>query len=81
MQVGKQTVSIVTNQTLTVLGSNPLTATTSITANPTVNNPAVNQFNGNQNPFNPNPTGQGSIRPTRSPAPVPARRARVRAAS
>ncbi len=56
VQVGQQTVSIVTNQTLTVLGSNPLTATTSITANPTVNNPAVNQFSGNQNPFNPNPS-------------------------
>jgi hypothetical protein len=56
VQVGQQTVSIVTNQTLTVLGSNPLTATSSITANPTVNNPAVNQFNGNQNPFNPNPS-------------------------
>jgi hypothetical protein len=65
VQVGQQTVSIVTNQTLTVLGSNPLTATTSITANPTVNNPAVNQFNGNQNPFNPNPTGQG-LDPTNS---------------
>jgi len=65
VQVGQQTVSIVTNQTLTVLGSNPLTATSSITANPTVNNPAVNQFNGNQNPFNPNPTGQG-LDPTNS---------------
>jgi hypothetical protein len=65
VQVGQQTVSIVTNQTLTVLGSNPLTATTSITANPTVNNPAVNQFNGNQNPFNPNPSGQG-LDPTNS---------------
>jgi hypothetical protein len=65
VQVGQQTVSIVTNQTLTVLGSNPLTATTSITANPTVNNPAVNQFNGNQNPFNPNPTGNG-LDPTNS---------------
>ena len=65
VQVGQQTVSIVTNQTLTVLGSNPLTATTSITANPTVNNPAINQFNGNQNPFNPNPTGQG-LDPTNS---------------
>ncbi|HEV8020570.1 MAG TPA: FecR family protein [Candidatus Lustribacter sp.] len=59
VQVGQQTISVVTNQTLTVLGSNPLTATTSISANPTVNNPAVNQFNGNQNPFSPNPTGQG----------------------
>jgi hypothetical protein len=65
VQVGSQTVSIVTNQTLTILGTNPLTATTSITANPTVNNPAVNQFNGNQNPFNPNPTGQG-LDPTNS---------------
>jgi hypothetical protein len=65
VQVGTQTVSIVSNQTLTVLGSNPLTATTSISANPTINNPAVNQFNGNQNPFNPNPTGQG-VDPTNS---------------
>jgi hypothetical protein len=65
VQVGNQTVSIVTNQTLTVLGTNPLTATTSITTNPTLNNPAVNQFNGNQNPFNPNPTGQG-LDPTNS---------------
>ena len=59
VQVGSQTVSIVTNQTLTILGSNPLTATTSITANPTVNNPAVNQFNGNQNPFTPSGNGGG----------------------
>lgn len=65
VQVGQQTISVVTNQTLTVLGSNPLTATTSISANPTVNNPAVNQFNGNQNPFSPNPTGQG-VDPTGS---------------
>jgi hypothetical protein len=59
VQVGGQSVSIVTNQTLTILGSNPLTATTSITANPTVNNPAVNQFSGNQNPFSPTSTGSG----------------------
>ncbi|HEY5348903.1 MAG TPA: FecR family protein [Candidatus Lustribacter sp.] len=65
VQVGSQTVSIVSNQTLTILGSNPLTATTSITANPTINNPAVNQFNGNQNPFSPNPTSQG-VDPTNS---------------
>jgi hypothetical protein len=64
VQVGQQTVSIVTNQTLTVLGSNPLTATTSITANPTVNNPAINQFNGNQNPFS--PTGSTGADPTGS---------------
>ena len=64
VQVGQQTVSIVTNQTLTVLGSNPLTATTSITANPTVNNPAINQFNGNQNPFS--PTGNTGVDPTGS---------------
>jgi hypothetical protein len=56
VQVGQQTVSIVSNQTLTVLGSNPLTATTSITTNPAVNNPAVNQFNSNQNPFSPTTT-------------------------
>jgi hypothetical protein len=60
VQVGQQTISVVSNQTLTVLGSNPLTATTSITANPTVNNPAVNQFNSNQNPFNPSPTAGGA---------------------
>lgn len=60
VQVGQQTVSIVSNQTLTVLGSNPLSATTSITTNPTVNNPAVNQFNSNQNPFNPSPTTAGA---------------------
>jgi hypothetical protein len=65
VQVGQQTVSIVTNQTLTVLGSNPLTATTSITANPTVNNPAVNQFSGNQNPLSPTSTG-GGLDPTGS---------------
>ena len=65
VQVGQQTISVVTNQTLTVLGSNPLTATTSLSANPSINNPAVNQFNGNQNPFSPNPTGQG-IDPTGS---------------
>jgi hypothetical protein len=60
VQVGSQTVSIVTNQTLTVLGSSPLSATTSITANPTVNNPAVNQFNGNQNPFSATSSGTGA---------------------
>jgi hypothetical protein len=65
VQVGQQTVSLVTNETLTVLGSSPLTATTTITANPTVNNPAINQFNGNQNPFNPNPTGN-TLDPTNS---------------
>jgi hypothetical protein len=65
VQVGQQTVSIVTNQTLTVLGTNPLTATTSITANPTVNNPAVNQFSGNQNPLSPTSTGSG-VDPTGS---------------
>ena len=65
VQVGQQTVSLVTNETLTVLGSTPLTATTTITANPTVNNPAINQFNANQNPFNPNPTGN-TLDPTNS---------------
>lgn len=65
VQVGNQTLSVVSNQTLTVLGTNPLTATTSITTNPSLNNPAVNQFNGNQNPFNPNPTGSG-VDPTGS---------------
>src|SRR5580698_10298672 len=65
VQVGQQTISVVTNQTLTVLGSNPLTATTSISANPTVNNPAVNQFNGNQNPLSPTSTGTG-VDPTGS---------------
>src|SRR5476651_1130429 len=65
VQVGQQTVSIVSNQTLTVLGSNPLTATTSVTANPTVNNPAVNQFNGNQSPFSASPSGTG-VDPTGS---------------
>ncbi len=65
VQVGQQTVSLVTNETLTVLGSSPLTATTTITANPTVNNPAINQFNGNQNPFNPNPAGN-TLDPTSS---------------
>ncbi len=59
VQVGQQTISVVTNQTLTVLGSNPLTATTSIASNPTINNPAVNQFNANQNPFSPTASGQG----------------------
>ena len=65
VQVGQQSLPIVSNQTLTVLGGNPLTATTSITANPTVNNPAVNQFNGNSNPFNPNP-GTSGVDPTGS---------------
>jgi hypothetical protein len=65
VQVGQQTISVVSNQTLTVIGSNPLTASTSITANPTVNNPAVNQFNSNQNPFNPSPTS-GGVDPTGS---------------
>lgn len=57
VQVGQQTFSVVTNQTLTVLGSNPLTATTSITSNTAVNNPAVNQFNNGTNPLTSNPTG------------------------
>ena len=65
VQVGNSTVSVLSNQTLTVLGSNPLTATTSIASNPTVNNPAVNQFSGNQNPFSPTGTGTG-IDPTGS---------------
>jgi hypothetical protein len=65
VQVGQQTISLVTNETLTVLGSTPLTATTAISANPTVNNPAINQFNANQNPFNPNPVGN-SLDPTSS---------------
>jgi hypothetical protein len=65
VQVGTQTLSIVGGQTLTILGTSPLSATTAITANPTVNNPAVNQFNGNQNPFNPNPSGN-SLDPTNS---------------
>jgi hypothetical protein len=65
VQVGQQSLTIVSNQTLTVLGGNPLTATTSITANPTVNNPAVNQFNGNSNPFNPSP-GTSGVDPTGS---------------
>jgi hypothetical protein len=65
VQVGQQTVSIVSNQTLTVLGTNPLSATTSITTNPSVNNPAVNQFNQNQNPFTTNATTT-SVDPTGS---------------
>ena len=59
VQVGQQTVSIVSNQTLTVLGTNPLSATTSITTNPSINNPAVNQFSSNQNPFSPTASGAG----------------------
>jgi hypothetical protein len=66
VQVGQQTVSIVSNQTLTVLGSNPLTATTSITTNPAVNNPAVNQFNSNQNPFSTTASTTTSADPTGS---------------
>ena len=62
VQVGQQTFSVVTNQTLTVLGSNPLTATTSITSNAAVNNPAVNQFNNGTNPLTPNPPAK-LIRP------------------
>jgi hypothetical protein len=65
VQVGQQTVSIVSNQTLTVLGTNPLSATTSITTNPSVNNPAVNQFNQNSNPFTTNATTT-SVDPTGS---------------
>jgi FecR protein len=65
VQVGQQTVSIVTNQTLTVLGTNPLSATTSITTNPSINNPAVNQFSQNQNPFTTNATTT-SLDPTGS---------------
>ena len=65
VQVGQRTLSIVSNQTLTVLGTNPLSATTSITTNPSINNPAVNQFNQNQNPFTTNATAP-SIDPTGS---------------
>jgi hypothetical protein len=65
VQVGQQTVSIVSNQTLTVLGTNPLNATTSITTNPSVNNPAINQFNQNQNPFSPTGSDVG-VDPTGS---------------
>ncbi len=65
VQVGKQTLTVLSNQTLTVLGGNPLTATTSLTANPTVNNPAVNQFNSNQSPFTTTTTTTG-VDPTGS---------------
>ncbi len=65
VQVGQQTVSIVSNQTLTVLGTNPLSATTTISTNPTVNNPAVNQFNNNSNPFT-TTTSPTSVDPTGS---------------
>jgi hypothetical protein len=47
VQVGQQTISVITNQTLTVLGTNGLNATTSLTSNLGAQNPAVNQFNGN----------------------------------
>jgi hypothetical protein len=66
VQVGQQTVSIVSNQTLTVLGTNPLSATTSITTNPSVNNPAINQFNNNSNPFSTTTTSTTSLDPTGS---------------
>jgi hypothetical protein len=65
VQVGSQSVSLLSNQTLTVLGNSPLSATTSITTNPSVNNPAVNQFNSNQNPFSPTTTTT-SVDPTGS---------------
>jgi hypothetical protein len=61
VQVGGQSFSVVTGQTLTALtGAAPVVA-----PNSTVNNPAINQFNGNQNPFNPNPTGN-TLDPTNS---------------
>ena len=57
VQVGQQTISVVTNQTLTVLGTNGLNATTSITSNLSAQNPAVNQFNGNASATGTDPTG------------------------
>jgi len=65
VQVGNQSISVLTNQTLTVLGTNPLSATTTLTANTGVNNPAINQFNNNSNPFTTNSTGT-SLDPTGS---------------
>jgi hypothetical protein len=57
VQVGQQTISVVTNQTLTVLGTNGLNATTSLTSNLSAQNPAVNQFNGNASTAGTDPTG------------------------
>jgi hypothetical protein len=59
VQVGQQTLTILSNQTLTILGTNPLTATTSLTTNSAVNNPAINQFNHGSNPLNPSPSSNG----------------------
>jgi hypothetical protein len=56
VQVGQQTVSVVTGQTLTVIGTSPLNAVSSVTTNTAVNNPAVNQFNQGSNPFTSTPT-------------------------
>jgi hypothetical protein len=65
VQVGGQSISVVTGQTLTVLGTSPLNAATSVSTNTTVNNPAVNQFNQGQNPFSSTPTGN-TLDPTGS---------------
>jgi hypothetical protein len=64
-QVGERTLTVLTGQTLTILGATPLTATTSIASNSVVNNPAVNQFNNGSNPLNPNASGN-SFDPTHS---------------
>jgi hypothetical protein len=65
VQVGNSTISVVTGQTLTVIGSSPLTAVSSVTTNSAINNPAVNQFNANQNPFTTTPQGT-TLDPTSS---------------
>jgi hypothetical protein len=65
VQVGQQTVSVVTGQTLTVIGTSPLNAVSSVSTNTAVNNPAVNQFNQGNNPFTSNPTGD-TVDPTNS---------------
>jgi hypothetical protein len=65
VQVGNSTISVVTGQTLTVIGSSPLTAVSSVTTNSAINNPAINQFNANQNPFTTTPSST-TLDPTSS---------------
>jgi hypothetical protein len=65
VQVGNQTISLVTGQTATIVGTSAATAVATVSSNTLVNNPAINQFNNGSNPFNANPAGN-TVDPTNS---------------
>lgn len=59
---GTQTITVLSGQTLTVLGTSPLTSSLSVVSSSNINNPAVNQFNPGQGGTGPpsDPTGSFS---------------------